>query len=153
MAALAGRFAGTDRLFVLRYGIGHGVALEAALKCKEVTGLPCEGMFSSEVKHGPLAMVEEGTPVFLAAPPSGTEMLTNAVTEAVPFQLLAYSLSTARGLDADFPRNLSKTLTVDRGRGVKAFPPIREARTAAGVVSSQCPAPFGPYGPGDRERA
>ena len=153
MAALARRFAGTDRLFVLGYGVGHGIALEAALKCKEVTGLPCEGMFSSEFKHGPLAMIEEGTPVFLTAPPSGAEMLTNAVTEvtcrgghavvvaaphplleaeastfvplaarsnleyavtaAVPFQLLAYFLSTARGLDPDFPRNLSKTLTVD----------------------------------------
>ena len=153
MAALGRHFAGTGRLFVLGYGVGHGVALEAALKCKEVTGLPCEGMFSSEFKHGPLAMVEEGTPVFLTAPPSGAEMLTNAVTEvtcrgghavvvaarhpmleaeattfvplaaasdleyavtaAVPFQLLAYYLATARGFDPDFPRNLSKTLTVD----------------------------------------
>ena len=153
MAALAREFVGCDRLFILGYGLGHGVALEGALKCKEVTGLPCEGMFSSEFKHGPLAMVEEDTPVFFTAPPSGAEMLTNHVTEvtcrgghatvlagphsglkaeasqfialpvgsdleyaiagAVPFQLLAYHLSVARGMNPDYPRNLSKTLTVD----------------------------------------
>jgi glucosamine--fructose-6-phosphate aminotransferase (isomerizing) len=153
MAALAQQFVGCDRLFILGYGLGHAVALEGALKCKEVTGLPCEGMFSSEFKHGPLAMVEEDTPVFFTAPPSGAEMLTNHVTEvtcrgghatvlagdhaglqaessqfislpvgsdleyavvgAVPFQLLGYYLSVAKGMDPDYPRNLSKTLTVD----------------------------------------
>ncbi|MCJ7440727.1 MAG: SIS domain-containing protein [Thermoanaerobaculaceae bacterium] len=81
MTALAQQFVGCDRLFILGYGLGHGVAREGALKCKEVTGLPCEGMFSSEFKHGPLAMVEEDTPVFFTAPPSGAEMLTNHVTE------------------------------------------------------------------------
>jgi glutamine---fructose-6-phosphate transaminase (isomerizing) len=153
MAALAKEFVDCDRLFILGFGLGHGVALEGALKCKEVTGLPCEGLFSSEFKHGPLAMVEANTPVFFTAPPSGAEMLTNHVTEvtcrgghatvlagphhglqaeashfiglpvgsdleyaivgAVPFQLLAYHLSVAKGLDPDYPRNLSKTLTVD----------------------------------------
>ena len=153
MTALAQQFVGCDRLFILGYGLGHAVALEGALKCKEVTGLPCEGMFSSEFKHGPLAMVEEDTPVFFTAPPSGAEMLTNHVTEvtaapatprcwppttrpagrgvaassrcrsavdleyaivgAVPFQLLGYHLSVAKGIDPDYPRNLSKTLTVD----------------------------------------
>jgi glucosamine--fructose-6-phosphate aminotransferase (isomerizing) len=153
MGELAAQFVGCDRLFILGYGLGHGVALEGALKCKEVTGLPCEGMFSSEFKHGPLAMVEADTPVFFTAPPSGAEMLTNHVTEvtcrgghatvlagvhdglrseashfvplavasdleyavagAVPFQLLAYHLSVAKGMDPDYPRNLSKTLTVD----------------------------------------
>jgi glucosamine--fructose-6-phosphate aminotransferase (isomerizing) len=153
MAKLAQQFVGCDRLFILGYGLGHGVALEGALKCKEVTGLPCEGMFSSEFKHGPLAMVEEDTPVFFTAPPSGAEMLTNHVTEvtcraghatvlaaenralraeasqfiqlpvgsdleyaivgAVPFQLLGYHLAVAKGMNPDYPRNLSKTLTVD----------------------------------------
>ena len=150
---LAERLVDDDRLFVLGYGLGHGVALEGALKCKEVTGMPCEGMLSSEFKHGPLAMVDAGTHVLFTAPPSGAEMLTNHVTEvtcrgghavtvvaphdgladeadetipipvagsleyavagAVPFQLLAYRLAVARGLDPDYPRNLSKTLTVD----------------------------------------
>jgi glucosamine--fructose-6-phosphate aminotransferase (isomerizing) len=153
MEELAAALSGGDRLFVLGFGTGHGIALEGALKCKEVTGMPCEGMLSTEFKHGPLAMVERGTPVVLTAPPSGATMLVNAVTEvtcrhgdavviaapdpmlvaeasrfvplpagsdlefaiagAVPLQLLAYRLAVSRGMDPDYPRNLSKTLTVD----------------------------------------
>jgi glutamine---fructose-6-phosphate transaminase (isomerizing) len=37
----------------------------------------------------------------------------NAILAALPLQLLAYRISLARGIDPDFPRNLSKTLTVD----------------------------------------
>ncbi len=44
--------------------------------------------------------------------PAGSD-LEYAVAGAVPFQLLAYYLSVARGMDPDYPRNLSKTLTVD----------------------------------------
>ena len=44
--------------------------------------------------------------------PAGSD-LEYAVAGAVPFQLLAYHLSVARGMDPDYPRNLSKTLTVD----------------------------------------
>ena len=39
--------------------------------------------------------------------------LEYAVAGAVPLQLLAYRLAVAKGLDPDYPRNLSKTLTVD----------------------------------------
>ena len=39
--------------------------------------------------------------------------LLNPLLAALPLQLLAYRLSLARGYDPDFPRNLSKTLTVD----------------------------------------
>lgn len=151
--ALAKQLAKTQKLFILGYGLGHGVALEGALKIKEVTGIPCEGMFSSEFKHGPLAMVEQGTPVLFTSSPAGCQMLTNHVTEvtcrggyaiviapehenlraeaslfipmpvgseveyavvgAVPFQLFAYYLAVTLGFDPDYPRNLSKTLTVD----------------------------------------
>ncbi|MFH1609610.1 MAG: hypothetical protein ABID40_03175 [Candidatus Bipolaricaulota bacterium] len=41
------------------------------------------------------------------------DALLNPLLAAVPLQLLAYRLSLARGHDPDFPRNLSKTLTVD----------------------------------------
>ncbi|MCS7182443.1 MAG: glutamine--fructose-6-phosphate transaminase (isomerizing) [Thermoanaerobaculum sp.] len=151
--ALARQLAKTQKLFILGYGLGHGIALEGALKIKEVTGLPCEGMFSSEFKHGPLAMVEHGTPVLFTTSPAGCQMLTNHVTEvtcrggyaiviapecenlraeaslfipfgvtsevqyavvgAIPFQLFAYHLAVALGYDPDYPRNLSKTITVD----------------------------------------
>ncbi|HMD80225.1 MAG TPA: hypothetical protein VKE92_02890, partial [Anaerolineales bacterium] len=42
-----------------------------------------------------------------------TGEILNPLLAVIPLQLLAYHLSVARGFDADFPRNLSKTLTVD----------------------------------------
>lgn len=48
-----------DYLYYLGYGISYGACLEAALKMKEITYIPCEGMYSSEFKHGPLAIIKE----------------------------------------------------------------------------------------------
>jgi glucosamine--fructose-6-phosphate aminotransferase (isomerizing) len=57
---LAGSLAEKERLYYLGYGISFGACLEAALKMKEITYIPCEGMYSSEFKHGPLAIIDEG---------------------------------------------------------------------------------------------
>jgi glucosamine--fructose-6-phosphate aminotransferase (isomerizing) len=46
-------------LYYLGYGISFGACLEAALKMKEITYIPCEGMYSSEFKHGPLAIIDK----------------------------------------------------------------------------------------------
>ena len=47
----------------------------------------------------------------IVIPTAGEEL--NALLAVLPLQLLSYHLSVARGYDPDFPRNLSKTLTVD----------------------------------------
>jgi len=47
----------------------------------------------------------------IVLPPVGP--LLNPLLAVLPLQLLSYRLSLARGYDPDFPRNLSKTLTVD----------------------------------------
>lgn len=44
-------------LHFLGHGISYGACLEAALKFKEITYIPCEAMYSSEFKHGPLAVI------------------------------------------------------------------------------------------------
>ncbi|MGB9893610.1 MAG: SIS domain-containing protein, partial [Candidatus Saccharicenans sp.] len=44
-------------LYYLGYGISYGACLEGALKLKEVSYIPCEAMYSSEFKHGPLAII------------------------------------------------------------------------------------------------
>jgi glucosamine--fructose-6-phosphate aminotransferase (isomerizing) len=49
--------------------------------------------------------------VLITLPAGGA--LLNPLAATIPLQLLAYRMSVARGLDPDFPRNLSKTLTVD----------------------------------------
>ncbi|MCK4645102.1 MAG: glutamine--fructose-6-phosphate transaminase (isomerizing) [Candidatus Aminicenantes bacterium] len=48
-----------EYLYYLGYGINFGVCLEAALKMKEITYIPCEGIYSSEFKHGPLAIIKK----------------------------------------------------------------------------------------------
>ncbi|HAR36254.1 MAG TPA: glutamine--fructose-6-phosphate transaminase (isomerizing) [Acidobacteria bacterium] len=44
-------------LYYLGYGLSYGACLEGALKLKEVSYIPCEAMYSSEFKHGPLAII------------------------------------------------------------------------------------------------
>lgn len=57
-----------DRLFVISRGTGLAVAMEAALKFKEVCGIQAEAFSGAEVKHGPMALVEEGYPMLVLAP-------------------------------------------------------------------------------------
>lgn len=142
-----------DDLYCLGYGLTYPIALEGALKMKEVTYAHCEGMLSTEFKHGPLSAVTDGYPVIFVSGPEDVARIVSGVNEVtcrggraiaigeddprlqanahdlivlpkagpllnpllavVPLQLLAYRTSVARGLDPDFPRNLSKTLTVD----------------------------------------
>jgi glucosamine--fructose-6-phosphate aminotransferase (isomerizing) len=49
--------------------------------------------------------------VLVALPKSDPQV--NALLGVLPLQLLSYYMSVRRGIDPDFPRNLSKTLTVD----------------------------------------
>ena len=57
-----------DRLFVIGRGTGMPVALEAALKFKETCGIQAEAFSSAEVKHGPMALIDEGFPLLVFAP-------------------------------------------------------------------------------------
>jgi glucosamine--fructose-6-phosphate aminotransferase (isomerizing) len=57
-----------DRLFVISRGLGLPVAMEAALKLKEVCGIQAEAFSGAEVRHGPLALVEQGYPLLILAP-------------------------------------------------------------------------------------
>ena len=67
------------------YFIGRGdnfpVALEGALKMKELSYVHAEGMAAGELKHGTLALIEKGTPVVLVNPPDDTysHTLNNAL--------------------------------------------------------------------------
>jgi len=59
----AKRYAGvSDALFIGR-GVGMAVAMEGALKLKEISYIHAEGYAAGELKHGAIALVEEGTPV------------------------------------------------------------------------------------------
>jgi glucosamine--fructose-6-phosphate aminotransferase (isomerizing) len=65
---LVDALAGADRLFVIGRGLGLAVAMEAALKFKEVCGIQAEAFSGAEVRHGPMALIDEGYPLLLFAP-------------------------------------------------------------------------------------
>ena len=60
-------------LFIGR-GVGFPVALEGALKLKELAYMHAEGFAAGELKHGPIALLEEGLPVFIVVPPQNDEL-------------------------------------------------------------------------------
>jgi len=59
---------GADRLFVIGRATGLSVAMEAALKFKEVCGIQAEAFSGAEVRHGPMALVDPGYPLLVIAP-------------------------------------------------------------------------------------
>ncbi|WKD58910.1 glutamine--fructose-6-phosphate transaminase (isomerizing) [Corynebacterium caspium] len=70
-------------LFLGRH-VGFPVALEGALKLKEIAYLHAEGFAAGELKHGPIALVEEGQPVFVIVPsPRGRNSLHAKVVSTI----------------------------------------------------------------------
>ncbi|GBL23011.1 glutamine--fructose-6-phosphate aminotransferase [isomerizing] [Clavibacter sp.] len=70
----------TSVLFLGR-NVGYPAALEGALKLKELAYMHAEGFAGGELKHGPIALIEEGTPVIAILPPASSpiaeKMLSN----------------------------------------------------------------------------
>jgi len=140
-------------MYTLGFGVTFGSALEAAQKIKEISYAHCEGMYSAEFKHGPLAIITEGYPVFYLSTVEDEHMMLSHINEVtcrngaaitvaprsdlleknstrfielpyseyalVPIlsvvfmQLFSYYLTVEKGYDPDYPRNCSKTITVD----------------------------------------
>jgi glucosamine--fructose-6-phosphate aminotransferase (isomerizing) len=63
----------TSVLFLGRH-VGYPAALEGALKLKELAYMHAEGFAGGELKHGPIALIEEGTPVIAILPPFASEI-------------------------------------------------------------------------------
>ena len=68
MAAWAARFAGCEHALFLGRGVHHAIALEGALKLKEISYIHAEAYAAGELKHGPLALVDRSMPVVAIAP-------------------------------------------------------------------------------------
>ena len=66
----------TDAHSILFIGrsVGFPVALEGALKLKELAYMHAEGFAAGELKHGPIALLEDGLPVIVVVPPQGHEL-------------------------------------------------------------------------------
>jgi glucosamine--fructose-6-phosphate aminotransferase (isomerizing) len=68
---LGRRYHGVRDFLFLGRGLHYPVALEGALKLKEISYIHAEGYPAGEMKHGPIALVDENLPVFVLAPHDG----------------------------------------------------------------------------------
>ena len=153
---VAQKLATAQDIIFLGRGSMYPLAMEGALKLKEISYIHAEGYPSGELKHGPIALIDKKVPVVVLAPmdalfeksvsnmqevmaragkvlllscqqglnaasdgtwatismPAAPELIT-PIIYAVPAQLLAYYTAVAKGTDADQPRNLAKSVTVE----------------------------------------
>jgi glucosamine--fructose-6-phosphate aminotransferase (isomerizing) len=73
----------TSVLFLGRH-VGYPVALEGALKLKELAYMHAEGFAAGELKHGPIALIEEGVPVVVVVPsPRGRSVLHDKIVSNI----------------------------------------------------------------------
>ena len=143
-------------MLYLGRGTSYPLALEGALKLKEISYIHAEGYAAGELKHGPIALVDQDMPVIVIAPNDSVleKTISNmqevaarggrliligdarlardfaneaaativmqdvapefaAMVYAVPVQLIAYHTAVVMGKDADQPRNLAKSVTVE----------------------------------------
>ena len=76
VADLARRYAQASSILFLGRHVGYPVALEGALKLKELAYMHAEGFAAGELKHGPIALIEDGLPVIVVMPsPKNAAML------------------------------------------------------------------------------
>ena len=63
------RYTFAENIFYLGRGFSYPIALEGALKLKEITYIHAEAYPAGELKHGPLALIDEKVPVIVVVPP------------------------------------------------------------------------------------
>jgi len=83
LEALAADIKEEPYILFLGRGANYPTALEAALKLKEVSYIQCEGFAAAEMKHGPIALIREGTPVIVVCPRDHLQDKTLSAMEEV----------------------------------------------------------------------
>jgi len=84
VAQLARWMADTRSVLFLGRHVGYPIALEGALKLKELAYIHAEGFAAGELKHGPIALIEPGLPVFVVVPsPRGSSVLHSKVVSNI----------------------------------------------------------------------
>lgn len=79
---LAKKLSDSNSIFIIGRNKAFPSALEAALKIKEVSYIHAEGIAAAELKHGPIALIEEGVPVIAFVSPNATKDILNNSMEA-----------------------------------------------------------------------
>jgi glucosamine--fructose-6-phosphate aminotransferase (isomerizing) len=81
--ALARSMAGERCVLFLGRHVGFPVALEGALKLKELAYMHAEGFAAGELKHGPIALIDEGLPVVVVVPPRARNVLHDKIVSNI----------------------------------------------------------------------
>jgi glutamine---fructose-6-phosphate transaminase (isomerizing) len=81
--ALAAELQDAQTVLFLGRHVGYPIALEGALKLKELAYLHAEGFAAGELKHGPIALVVPGQPVLCVVPPRGRDQLHDKMVSAI----------------------------------------------------------------------
>ncbi len=116
-----------NRLFVIGRGTGMPVALEAALKFKETCGIQAEAFSSAEVKHGPMALIEEGYPLLVFAPRGPAQAGLLALAEEMRLRGAKVLLAAPMGTPgANLPMVETASIDLDPISLIQSFYPMVE---------------------------
>ena len=121
-----------DKLFVIGRGTSLPIALEAALKFKETCGIQAEAFSGAEVKHGPMALVDEGYPMLVFAPRGPAQAGLLALAEEMRGRGARVLLAAPAGTPgAELPLALTGHEDLDPIAAVQSFYPMVEALARA----------------------
>ena len=129
-----------DRLFVIGRGLGLAVAMEAALKFKEVCGIQAEAFSGAEVKHGPMALIDEGYPLLVFAPRGPAQAGLLALADEMRgrgARVLGAAPPGTRG--AELPLMAAGNEDLDPITAVQSFYPAVEALARARGLDPDAP--------------
>jgi glucosamine--fructose-6-phosphate aminotransferase (isomerizing) len=121
-----------NRLFVIGRGTGLPIAMEAALKFKETCGIQAEAFSGAEVKHGPMALIDEGYPLLIFAPRGPAQAGLLALAEEMRARGAIILLAAPAGTPcANLPLVESASVELDPISVIQSFYPMVEALSRA----------------------
>ncbi|WML24182.1 glutamine--fructose-6-phosphate transaminase (isomerizing) [Neobacillus sp. OS1-33] len=91
----------TRNAFFIGRGIDYYVVLEGSLKLKEISYIQAEGFAGGELKHGTIALIEEGTPVFALATQAGVNLSIRGNVKEVAARGANTCIISMKGLEMD----------------------------------------------------
>ena len=111
--AIASTFNEAKGSMFLGRGFSYPIALEGALKLKELSYVHAEGYPAGEMKHGPLALIEEGMPVVVLAPRDSYYKKTISNMQEVIARGAKVLLITNKSKDEVISENIWETIEVE----------------------------------------
>ena len=111
--AVSSSFADAKGSMFLGRGFSYPIALEGALKLKELAYVHAEGYPAGEMKHGPLALIEDGIPVVVLAPKDDYYKKTISNMQEVIARGAKVLLITNKSKDEVFSENIWETILVE----------------------------------------